>query len=113
MKPLEEEITTVDIMIDMYCRHYHDPAKRLHGKLCESCQELSSYARQRTLKCRFGADKPTCAKCPVHCYKPQMKAEIQKVMKFSGPKMIFSHPVLAVRHLMTARKEAPEMKKRK
>jgi len=104
MKHSELEIKTVGIMIDMYCRHHHGG-----DTLCSSCQELSSYARERAGKCPFGEDKPVCAKCPVHCYKPKMKAEIQKVMKFSGPKMIFSHPVLAMRHLMTTRKEAPEI----
>ena len=103
MKGSELEIKTVDIMIGIYCRHHH-------GKetLCSSCQELSSYARQRTLKCQFGEDKPTCGKCRTHCYKPQMKVEIRKVMQFSGPIMVYSHPILALRHLRAKQKEAPE-----
>jgi len=42
-----------------------------------------------------------------------MKAEIREVMKYSGPKIIYSHPILAIRHLMVTRKEAPATEKRK
>ncbi len=108
MKLIEREIKTVGIMIDMYCRQHHGGVT-----LCESCQELYSYARQRSLKCPFGEDKPACGKCQVHCYKPKMKAKIREVMKISGPKMIYSHPILAIRHLMVTRKEAPATGKRK
>jgi hypothetical protein len=107
MSRIEREIKTVGIMIDMYCRHHHGA-----DQLCESCRELSGYARQRALKCPFGEDKPVCSKCRIHCYKADMKAKIKEVMKFSGPRMVHSHPILAVRHLMAARKEPPAIKKR-
>lgn len=122
MKPKEREIKTVGVMIDIYCRHHHGtnhgPYKPFgsrpgDGKLCDSCRKLAAYANQRTLNCPFGEEKPACGKCRVHCYKPQMQAEIRKVMKFSGPKMITSHPVLAIGHLITTFKEAPEKKKPK
>jgi len=102
MKPIEQEIKTVGIMIEIYCRHHHGS-----DKLCESCQELYSYARQRTLKCTFGEEKPVCGQCRIHCYKPDMKSKIRDVMKFSGPKMIYSHPILALRHLTATRRETP------
>jgi hypothetical protein len=103
MKRTEREIETVGIMIDLYCLHHHGGGKR-----CESCQKLYLYARQRSLKCPLGEEKTACGKCPIHCYRPEMKAEIRKVMKFSGPKMVRSHPILAMQHLwMTTRKEPP------
>jgi hypothetical protein len=108
MNRIEREIKTVGIMIDMYCRHHHKTEKT-----CESCQALFDYARQRSLKCPFGEDKPVCAKCQTHCYKPEMKAKIKDVMKFSGPKMISVHPMLAIRHFISARKEAPMIKKQR
>ena len=107
MKRLEREIKTVGIMIDIYCRKHHGG-----DRFCESCQELYYYARQRSLKCQYGEDKPVCGKCQVHCYKPKMKAKIREVMKFSGQKMIYSHPILAILHLMAKRKKAPSTKKR-
>ena len=109
MKRIEREIRTVGIMIDMYCRHHHGSEKR-----CESCQALYSYARQRSLKCPFGEEKPACSKCRVHCYRQEMKAKIRDVMKFSGPKMVRSHPILAMQHLwMATRREPPATGKTK
>jgi len=108
MKRIDQEIKTVGIMIDIYCRHHHGDDKR-----CRSCQELFVYATQRYLRCPFGKGKPVCAKCKIHCYQPEMREKIRAVMKFSGPKMIFSHPILAVRHLMAAHKEPPSSTRRR
>jgi hypothetical protein len=95
----EREIKTVGIMIDMYCRDRHGG-----GKVpCESCRDLFSYAEQRILKCPFREDKPVCSQCRIHCYKPQMRKQIGEVMRFAGPKMMFCHPVLALRHVIAQR----------
>ena len=102
MDRIEREIKTAEIMIRMFCRHHHGA-----GLCCESCKELYEYVRRRTLKCPFGAGKPVCAKCTIHCYKPEMKEKIREVMKFSGPRMIYSHPILAIRHMVDARKKTP------
>jgi len=34
-----------------------------------------------------------------------MLEEIRKVMRWAGPRMIFNHPVLAVRHVIETKKE--------
>ena len=39
-------------------------------------------------------------KCPVHCYRPEMKERIRMVMRWSGPRMIIYHPIAAIKHLM-------------
>ena len=49
--------------------------------------------------------KTFCSKCKVHCYKPDMQKKIKEVMRFSGPRMLFYHPVLALRHFIESRKE--------
>jgi len=96
----KREIKTVGIMIGMYCRDRHGCGKAL----CESCRDLASYAEQRILKGPFGEDKPVCSQCRIHCYKPQMREEIGRVMRFSGPRMMFGHPILALRHVVAQRK---------
>ena len=106
MNRREREIKTIGIMIDMHCRRHHDA-----DKPCESCRELFDYARERTLKCHFGEGKPACAKCKIHCYKPEMRLKVKEVMEFSGPKMMSAHPVLAIRHFLAASKETPMIKK--
>lgn len=95
-KPIRQELTTVTAMIRLYCRGHHQVTQGL----CQECQELLDYATLRLDKCRFGANKPTCAKCPVHCYKPEMRTTIQKVMRYAGPRMLLVHPAAALRHLL-------------
>ena len=34
-----------------------------------------------------------------------MKEKIRQVMKFSGPRMIFKHPIMAVRHVISSKRE--------
>lgn len=41
----------------------------------------------------------------VHCYKPEMREKIREVMRFSGPRMIFHHPYLAIKHVIESKKE--------
>lgn len=67
--------------------------------LCPQCQALLDYAHQRLERCRFGEDKPSCTRCPVHCYKPAMREQIRQVMRYSGPRMLLHDPIMAIRHL--------------
>lgn len=46
----------------------------------------------------------------VHCYKPAMREKIREVMRFSGPRMMLYHPVLAVSHVIESRKEKKSLK---
>ena len=85
----------VELMIRMYCR-----MKEGNRELCPDCLELIDYAHARLSHCKFGEQKTTCKKCPVHCYKPEMRERIRNVMRWSGPRMIFHHPVLAIKHLV-------------
>ena len=93
---LQRERKTIRSMIEIYCNEQHHPAE----KLCPECQQLASYAMQRIEKCPFQADKPTCATCPIHCYKPAMRIQVRQVMRYSGPRMLVRHPILAIRHMI-------------
>lgn len=98
---LEHEKATVRLMLRLYCKNkHHSP-----DGLCSECQKLSDYAMARLTHCKFGENKPTCGKCPVHCYKPEMRQRIIEVMRYSGPKMLFSHPLAALRHLIDGHKK--------
>lgn len=99
------ERTTVAKMIALYCRDHHSPQ---NGQLCNNCQSLLDYADQRIERCPFGAQKPTCAKCPVHCYRPEKREEIRQVMRYAGPRMLFHHPFLAILHLFDGLRTPPE-----
>lgn len=97
MSVIEKQKETVEIMVNLYCHKKHGTSKH---ELCEDCSELLSYAHKRLSHCKFGENKGTCGKCPVHCYKPVMRDKIKEVMKFAGPRMVYTHPIMAFQHLM-------------
>ncbi|MEH6465464.1 MAG: nitrous oxide-stimulated promoter family protein [Shewanella psychromarinicola] len=99
------EFRTIQAMVEIYCKAHH-PLKPSQG-VCQQCSEFLSYANTRLDRCPYGQDKPTCNKCPVHCYKPHMKQRAREIMMFSGPKMLLPHPILAIKHLIAERKPAP------
>ena len=102
------EKETVSLMIAIYCRKKHG------GKtLCPDCAALDSYARQRSDKCPFMETKTFCSNCKVHCYKPDLREKIREVMRFSGPRMIFHHPIMAIRHVMETKKEKKRLEEQK
>jgi hypothetical protein len=86
-------------MVRVYCRAHHGT----RDSLCDQCQSLCDYALARLDRCPFGAQKTTCARCTVHCYKPGMRARIQEVMRYAGPRMLLRHPILALLHLLDSR----------
>jgi Nitrous oxide-stimulated promoter. len=53
---LVREFKTIRAMIYIFCRDHHG------HQLCAECQGLIDYATLRVDRCRFGAEKPTCAR---------------------------------------------------
>ena len=102
---LAREEKTIAAMIALHCRDHHATAAAdARDGLCSDCDELLEYARLRLEKCRYGVDKPTCANCETHRYKPAKRERVREVMRYSGPRMLKHHPVLAVTHLVDGRK---------
>ena len=102
----EREKRVVSEMIALYCRKNHG------GKeLCPECAALRDYAVQRSDKCPFMETKTFCSNCRVHCYKPEMREKIRTVMRFSGPRMLFYHPIMAIRHVIESMKEKKRLQK--
>lgn len=96
----QREKETVSQMIALYCRRNHG------GKtLCPECAALEAYARRRSDHCPFMDTKTFCSNCKVHCYQKDMRRRIRAVMRYAGPRMIFRHPVMAIRHLLETKKE--------
>jgi hypothetical protein len=130
---IEREERTLAAMIVMYCRDRHrpsavstassgsrsatlaDPGTDLHGarpatgagRLCPDCAELLAYSGARLARCPYGAGKPTCTKCPTHCYGRAQREQVRAVMRYSGPRMLREHPLLAASHLIDGRRKPP------
>ncbi|MCL9776607.1 nitrous oxide-stimulated promoter family protein [Vibrio methylphosphonaticus] len=103
---LATEFKTVQAMVAIYCRDHHQD-ERLGAGVCVSCRELLDYAEMRLDRCPYGQTKPTCNKCPIHCYKPDPKEQMQAVMRYAGPRMLLPHPLLSIRHLLHERRAVP------
>ncbi len=90
-----KEKQVVEVMIRFYCKH-HERNK----KLCSACSELLDYAYNRLERCPYGDKKKACKSCRTHCYKPNMRERMRIVMRYTGPRMMLYHPIMAIRHLM-------------
>ena len=100
-KKRQREKKIVQEMILLYCRDHHHPS----ACPCSSCAALIAYAHERSDKCPFMENKTFCSNCRVHCYQPGMRDQIRTVMRYSGPRMLKTHPILAIRHLIESKAE--------
>lgn len=117
---LQRELKTIEAMLRIHCADHHDRARAdAHDgghdgdrdaavtSLCTDCAALLDYAAKRLAGCPYGADKPTCTNCQIHCYGPQQRAAVREVMRYAGPRMLLRHPVLAIAHVLDGRRPAP------
>ena len=96
LKHWKKERELIPSMIRIYCHGHHGTRGRV---VCDECRELTEYAVFRLDKCPFKENKQFCSFCKVHCYKPEMREKIKAVMKYSGPRMLFTHPVFSLSHV--------------
>ena len=98
---IEKEKDVSFLMIDIYCKRKH----KVKDNNCAECNKLKDYVSLRLSKCPFGENKTFCSNCKIHCYQKEMREKIREVMKFSGPRMLFYHPILAIKHVIECKKE--------
>lgn len=104
IKKQEQEKQAVTKMIEIYCHKQHR-----QKKLCEECAKLKEYAYHRIDICPFMETKSFCNNCKVHCYQKEMRDQIRKVMRFSGPRMLLHDPIMAIRHVIAEKKERKQL----
>lgn len=98
---LQRESLTMTKMVGIYCAAHH-----YESGLCDDCSNFLEYARVRLDKCPYGEDKPTCANCPVHCYKKEYREQARTIMRYAGPRMLLRHPLLTISHYMDGRRRS-------
>jgi hypothetical protein len=103
-KRIAREKLTIRKMITLYQRQSPDAVGD-----AEHYDALYAYAEKRLDKCVFGEEKPACKQCPVHCYQPVKREEMKAIMRWAGPRMLWRHPVLTVRHLIDDKRPVPEL----
>ncbi len=93
----EYEKEIINLMIEIYCKgNKHSPKTT-----CQDCTDLITYCKNRIDKCPVMETKTFCKNCSIHCYSPENQEKIKRVMRYSGPRMIFYHPKLTIRHIFT------------
>ena len=100
---MTREARTMEVMVAMYCHDQHGTP----GGFCEGCKELMEYAHGRLDKCPYQEGKTTCAKCPIHCYRPALRERMRAVMRHAGPRMLLRHPIMTVMHLWDGLRREP------
>ncbi|WP_277657130.1 nitrous oxide-stimulated promoter family protein [Seleniivibrio woodruffii] len=78
-KRVVKDAKVLTAFIQVYCRENHGGG----AELCEDCRGVLEYALRRNEKCPLDP-KPKCKDCKIHCYKPEMREKIRRIMKFSG-----------------------------
>ena len=96
-KRISQEKMTLSKMIHIYCKNHH---KDNCEYICPECKQLLEYALTRIQRCPLIENKPTCKRCHIHCYAKKEKDLIKGVMRYAGPRMIFYHPIIAIRHII-------------
>lgn len=107
-KHWRQEVELIPKMIRIYCKGKH----KTKDGLCTECEELKDYALFRLSKCPFKVNKGFCSFCKIHCYKPDMREKIKDVMKYSGPRMLFSHPIFSISHVVQMIKYKKSLKQK-
>ncbi len=97
IKRLAREFRTMEKMVEIYCANHH---VEQGVSDCEECQTFLAYAERRLEKCPYEQAKPTCARCPIHCYKRAQREKARVIMRYAGPRMTYRHPWLALMHLV-------------
>ena len=108
---LAREWKTMSAMVRIYCRDQHQERGQLarDTDLCDECRQFLDYAGVRLERCRFGQEKPTCANCPVHCYQRDRREQARVIMRYAGPRMIWEHPLMSLRHWLDGYRKAPQI----
>jgi len=106
---INRETKTISTLVTLYCKNHHDESG---GGICDECNHIQEYAVKRLQKCPFIENKPTCAKCLVHCYNKDMQNKVKQIMRYSGPRLLLSHPILAIRHLIDGKIQPSSLKRK-
>lgn len=103
---ITREKKTIAAMLAIDCRDHH---ARACG-LCDDCASLLDDAQRRLDTCPFQEEKPVCNRCEVHCYAATQRERVRLVMRDAGPRMLWSHPILSLGHLLDQWRPVPTLK---
>lgn len=95
-KKRDREKKVITEMVKLYCKKNHK-----NDKLCDECRDVLNYSLNRIDNCKYMDTKTFCSNCKAPCYGPKMKEKVKQIMKFSGPRILFHHPLLVISHMLS------------
>ena len=111
----DKDIRILSDFVAIFCRENHKNVPKelfpikddsLHAilgdkelLLCEDCSKLLNHGIAKLLICPYNP-KPSCRKCPTHCYAPGYREHVRKVMRFSGTYLVKRGRLDLLLHLM-------------
>ena len=101
---LNIEFKTIKSMTMIFCQKHHNQS----SPQCDECQTFVNYAHEKLDRCPYGEIKPACNKCPIHCYKKIEREQARTIMRFAGPRMLWKHPILTLKHFLAVKAPIPE-----
>lgn len=90
---VDQEKELIEVMIKIYEDGNH-----------VDLSELKNYSFRRIENCPRKKEKTFCSSCPIHCYQKIYRHKIREVMKYSGKRILFKHPLLTIKHLINTLK---------
>jgi hypothetical protein len=91
-----KDVVVLAQFIEIFCKKHHlataqGLVSRMLGyttvTLCPDCLDLLDHAIMKRQCCPLDP-KPSCKKCPIHCYSKEYRLKIRKIMAYSGRTMI-------------------------
>ena len=78
------------------------PTDLSRRKLCADCARVLRHAVTKRLRCPLEV-KPACRHCTIHCFRPEMRARIRRVMRVAGPLTAVVAPWQWLKHTLFGR----------
>ena len=94
---LDKDRATLEAMGRIYCKTHHNGSKDDAG-LCPSCRETIDATLARTDSCPYG-HMGNCRDCDTHCQRGEAREHIRTIMRYSAPRMVYRHPLMALGYL--------------
>ena len=83
----------------VYCNANHGTTD---GKLCAKCTALLTNVMIKIQRCPYGIGKPICDRCETPCFGEDVTKDFLEIMKAGQKKMMFSHPLMTVKHKLAS-----------
>ena len=95
---IDKDRRTLEAIGRIYCAAHHDSLFKDSAGLCGSCRQTVERTLERTVSCPFGHEG-NCQDCDIQCQRGEDQRRIREIMRYSAPRMAFTHPLMTIDYL--------------